>query len=50
LANKQIFQAKATVESIIEGYEPTDDGILQAAKEKLKQIQTLEAQGSKLEE
>lgn len=32
LANKQIFQAKATVESIIEGYEPTDDGILQGPK------------------
>jgi hypothetical protein len=32
---KDIFQAKSTLQSVIENYEEKDDGILSLAKEKL---------------
>jgi hypothetical protein len=35
---KDIFQAKSTLQSIIENYEVEDDDILSIAKEKLKKL------------
>jgi hypothetical protein len=35
---KDIFQAKSTLQSIIENYEVDDDDILITAKEKLKKL------------
>ena len=35
---KDIFQAKSTLQSIIENYEVEDDDILNIAKEKLKKL------------
>jgi hypothetical protein len=35
---KDIFQAKSTLQSIIENYEVVDDDILNIAKEKLKKL------------
>lgn len=33
-----VFQAKATYQSIIDGYSPTDDGIVEEAKERIKKL------------
>ncbi len=44
----ELFQAKATLKSIIENYEP-DDEIKQAARSRLTQVQAMEEARSKLE-
>lgn len=33
-----MFQARATYQSIVDGYTPADDGIVAEAKEKIKKL------------
>ncbi|GHT15770.1 hypothetical protein AGMMS4956_16490 [Bacteroidia bacterium] len=42
MARDDAFQAKATYESIVDGYPNTDDGIAAAVKEKLQQLESRE--------
>ena len=44
-----LFQAKATLQSIIDNYDKKDDGILDLCKEKLKQIEASENDEPKIE-
>ena len=42
VAKKDIFQARATLQSIVDGYSPSDDGVVEAALERIKNLETLE--------
>ena len=42
IAKKDAFQARATLQSIVDGYSPADDGIVDAALERIKSLEILE--------
>ena len=41
IAKNDAFQARATLQSIVDGYSPTDDGVVDAALERIKNLESL---------
>ena len=47
IAKKDIFQARATLQSIVDGYSPSDDGVVDAALERIKNLETIKEETPK---